>query len=73
MKTIITAVLLIGLTAISCKKEVQTTTPTDVDTVPAMDSMNMNSSPMPADTMNAIPSSDSMNSKRTDSSAATPK
>jgi len=37
-----------------------------------MDTMNMNPTPMPADTMNAMPSGDSM-TKSTDSSTTAPR
>ena len=72
MKTIIATAFVIGLTLISCKKETQTGTPTNVDTIPAMDTMNMNPTPMPADTMNAMPSGDSI-TKSTDSSTTAPR
>ncbi len=59
MKSIITTALIVGLTLISCKKEVQTTTPTGADTSTSADSTYMNpsnSSPMPSDTMSGTSS-----------------
>jgi len=44
MKAIISLALLLGLSIVSCKKEVQTTTPVTTDTS-AVDSMDVNSVP----------------------------
>jgi len=75
MKSIITAALILGLTLISCKKEVQTTTPSDGDTIPATDSMNTNPAAMPSDTMTTVPpaTGDTMNGQNRDSAATTPR
>jgi len=75
MKSIITTALILGLTLISCKKEVQTTTPSDADTVPATDSMNTNPAPMPSDTMATVPpaTGDTMNGQNRDSATTTPR
>jgi len=76
MKSIITIALVLGLTVISCKKEVQTTNPSDADTTfPATDSMNTNSAPMPSDTMTTVPpaTGDTMNTRNRDSAMTTPK
>ena len=55
---------MLGLTVISCKKEVQTIPSADIDTIPAMDSTNMNLPPIPSDTMNT---------RNRDSAMTTPK
>lgn len=52
MKTLIVTAIVLGFTMTSCKKETQTTTPTDVDTMSTADSTSMNASPMPSDTLN---------------------
>ncbi|CAD7798349.1 hypothetical protein CHRY9390_00323 [Chryseobacterium aquaeductus] len=68
MKTFITTAIVLGFTVISCKKENQTATTSDLDTISAADTMNM-STPMPSDTMmNSTPATgDSMNRMNTDS------
>lgn len=74
MKSIITTALILALTVISCKKEVQTT-PSDADTIPATDSMNTNPAPMPSDTMTTVPpaTGDTMTGQNRDSATTTPK
>ena len=77
MKPIITAALVLGLTILSCKKETQTTTPSDTDTNSTVDSMNTNSSTMPSDTISTVlppggsGATDSMTTKKGDSSSVT--
>ncbi|MFP3594455.1 hypothetical protein [Chryseobacterium sp. SIMBA_038] len=75
MKSIITIALILGLTVISCKKEVQTTTPSDSDTIPATDSMNTNPAPMPSDTMTTVQpaTGDTMTRQNRDSATTTPR
>lgn len=75
MKSIITTALILALTVISCKKEVQTTTPSDADTLPPTDSMNTNPAPMPSDTMTNVPliTGDTMNGQNRDSATTTPR
>jgi hypothetical protein len=74
MKTIIVTALFLGLSTVSCKKEVQTTTPSNTDTIPAMDSMN-NINPVPADTMTnqSQTSTDSTNIQTEDSADVSPR
>ncbi|MDY0933326.1 hypothetical protein [Chryseobacterium sp. CFBP8996] len=75
MKSIITTALMLGLTVISCKKEVQTIPSADIDTIPAMDSTNMNLPPIPSDTITTVPptTGDTMNTRNRDSAMTTPK
>lgn len=73
MKSVITAVLILGLIMLSCKKDVQNDLSSNTDTLSMSDSMNTNSTAMPVDTIqnsgSNISSSgnDSMNNDTSDS------
>ncbi|MDF2932795.1 MAG: hypothetical protein K0R36_2126 [Chryseobacterium sp.] len=75
MKALITAALALGFLIVSCKKNGETTTPTDASSPSTIDSTNMNSTPMASDNATTVSPSagDTMNIQNQDSATAAPK
>jgi len=74
MKALITAALALAFLIVSCKKNAETATPTDVSGTSTTDSTNMNSTPMTSDNATTVSPSagDTMNTQNQDSATAAP-